>query len=77
MEKFAMSLFRTIFAYENGREVATLGFVFTECLRYGFALPSHPEAKNGGRHKQGNNRPPLTNPTKDRAVGGNKSVWLF
>ena len=28
-----MSLFRTIFAFENGREVANLGFVFTECLR--------------------------------------------
>ena len=50
-----MSLFRTIFAFENGREVANLGFVFTECLRSAFALPSLPEAKkrgrNGGRKK--------------------------
>ena len=30
--KFAMSLFRAIFAFGNGREVANLGFVFTECL---------------------------------------------
>ena len=35
-----MSLFRTIFAFENGREMANLGFVFTECLRSAFALPS-------------------------------------
>ena len=35
-----MSLFRTIFAFENGREMANLGFVFTECLHSGFALPS-------------------------------------
>ena len=34
-----------IFAFENGREVATLGFVFTRCLRSAFALPSLPEAK--------------------------------
>ena len=34
-----MSLFRTIFAFENGREMANLGFVFTECLHSGFALP--------------------------------------
>ena len=35
-----MSLFRAIFAFENGREVANLGFVFTECLHSAFALPS-------------------------------------
>ena len=35
-----MSLFRTIFAFENGREMANLGFVFTECLRSAFALGS-------------------------------------
>ena len=35
-----MSLFRTIFAFENGREMANLGFVFTECLHSAFALPS-------------------------------------
>ena len=35
-----MSLFRTIFAFENGREVANLGFVFTECLHSAFALGS-------------------------------------
>ena len=50
-----MSLFRTIFAFENGREMANLGFVFTECLRSAFALASLPEAKkrgrNGGRKK--------------------------
>ena len=50
-KKFVMSLFRTIFVFGNGREVANLGFVFTECfhsafalgslcLRSGFALPS-------------------------------------
>ena len=44
-----MSLFRAIFAFENGREVATLGFVFPECLRSAFALPSLPEAKKRGR----------------------------
>ncbi|MBR3488658.1 MAG: hypothetical protein IKH33_05015, partial [Bacteroidales bacterium] len=32
-----MSLFRAIFAFEDGREVATLGFVFPECLRSAFA----------------------------------------
>ena len=35
-----MSLFRTIFAFENGREVANLGFDFTECLHSAFALGS-------------------------------------
>ena len=39
-KKFVMSLFRIIFAFENGREMANLGFVFTECLHSGFALPS-------------------------------------
>ena len=73
-----MSLFRTIFAFENGREMANLAFVFTECLHSAFALPSLPEAKKERSQKQGKNRPPLINPTKDRAVGGkNKSVWLF
>ena len=48
-----MSLFRTIFAFENGREVANLGFDFTECLHSGFALPSlclrSGFARRGGR----------------------------
>ena len=35
-----MSLFRAIFAFGNGREVANLGFVFTECLHSAFALGS-------------------------------------
>ena len=35
-----MSLIRAIFAFENGREVANLGFVFTECLHSAFALGS-------------------------------------
>ena len=39
-KKFAMSLFRAIFAFGNGREVANLGFVFTECLYSAFALGS-------------------------------------
>ena len=39
-KKFAMSLIRTIFAFENGRGMANLGFVFTECLHSAFALPS-------------------------------------
>ena len=50
-KKFVMSLFRTIFAFENGREMANLGFVFPECLRSGFALPSLPEAKKRGRQE--------------------------
>ena len=48
-KKFAMSLIRTIFAFENGREVANLGFVFTVCLHSAFALPSLPEAKKNTR----------------------------
>ena len=39
-KKFVMSLFRIIFAFENGREMANLGFVFTECLHSAFALGS-------------------------------------
>ena len=35
-----MSLIHAIFAFGNGREVATFGFVFPECLRFAFALPS-------------------------------------
>ena len=35
-----MSLIRAIFAFENGREVANLGFVFTVCLHSDFALGS-------------------------------------
>ena len=35
-----MSLIRAIFAFGNGREVANLGFVFTECLHSAFALGS-------------------------------------
>ena len=53
LKKFAMSLFCAIFAVENGREAATLGFVFTECLRSAFALASLPEAKKGGRKEGG------------------------
>ena len=49
-----MSLFHTIFAFGNGREVANLGFVFPECLRHAFALSSLPEAKKGRRLAQGN-----------------------
>ena len=48
-KKFAMSLIRAIFAFENGREVANLGFVFTVCLHSAFALPSLPEAKKNTR----------------------------
>ena len=48
-----MSLIRAIFAFGNGREVANLGFVFSECLRYAFALGSLLEAKKGGRQTQG------------------------
>ena len=44
-----MSLIRAIFAFGNGREVANLGFVFSECLRSAFALGSLLEAKKGGR----------------------------
>ena len=64
-----MSLFRTIFAFENGREVATLRFVFTECLRHDFALTPHPEAKGGRKLAKGTDSLPLTNPTKDRGKG--------
>ena len=39
-KKFVMSLIRIIFAFENEREVASFGFVFSECLRYAFALAS-------------------------------------
>ena len=53
-KKFVMSLFRTIFAFGNGREVANLGFVFSECLRHAFALSSLPEAEKGRRLAQGN-----------------------
>ena len=41
LKKFAMSQFRTIFAFGNGREMATLGLVSSEvpssCLRRAFA----------------------------------------
>ena len=47
-KKFVMSLFRTIFAFGNGREVANLGFVFSECLRHAFALTPLLEAKKKG-----------------------------
>ena len=47
-------------------------------VRSAFASGGEEKRETGGRQKQGKNRPPLTNPTKDRAVGGkNKSVWLF
>ena len=39
-KKFAMSLFRAIFAFGNGREMANLVLVFPECLRSAFALGS-------------------------------------
>ena len=39
-KKFAMSLIRAIFAFENGREVANLGFVFAVCLHSASTLPS-------------------------------------
>ena len=48
-----MSLFRAIFAFGNGREVANLEPVFSECLRYAFALASLSEAKKRGRQAQG------------------------
>ena len=51
-----MSLFRTIFAVENGREVANSVSVFTECLHYAFALPSLPEAKKRGRQEGDRNK---------------------
>ena len=38
-KKFVMSLFRTIFAFGNGREVPNFVLVFPECLRSAFALP--------------------------------------
>ena len=49
-----MSLFRAIFAFENGRKAASRGLVFPECLRHAFALSSLPEAKSGRRPAQGN-----------------------
>ncbi len=66
-----MSLFRTIFAFENGREMANLGFVFTECLHSAFALGSlclHSGFASGGEEKhkamrqqrQGTNKRSLT-----------------
>ena len=52
-KKFVMSLFRAIFAFGNGREVATLGLVFlvmpSSCLRRAFVVPSLPEAEKGRR----------------------------
>ena len=39
-KKFVMSLFRIIFVFGNGREVANLVLVFPECLHSAFALPS-------------------------------------
>ena len=53
-KKFVMSLFRTIFAFGNGRKAASRGLVFPECLRHAFALPSLPEAEKGRRLAQGN-----------------------
>ena len=44
-----MSLFRAIFAFENGREVANLILVIPECLRSAFALASLSEAKKSTR----------------------------
>ena len=48
-KKFAMSLFRAIFAFGNGREMANFVLDFPECLRSGFALASLPEAKKNTR----------------------------
>ena len=39
-KKFVMSLFRIIFVFGNGREVANLVLVFPECLHSAFALGS-------------------------------------
>ena len=39
-KKFAMSLFRAIFAFGNGREMANFVLDFPECLRSAFALGS-------------------------------------
>ena len=52
-----MSLFRAIFAFGNGLEVATLGLVFLvvppSCLRRAFVVPSLPEAEERGGQAQG------------------------
>ena len=52
-KKFAMSLFRAIFAFGNGREMANLVLVFPKCLRSAFALPSLPEARAEGKKEEG------------------------
>ena len=69
IEKFAISLFRSIFATGNRCEAATLGFIFPMCLRFAFALASLLESKKGGIQTQSTHTSPVTNPTKDRKVG--------
>ena len=59
VKKFIVSLFRTIFAFGNGQEADSLGFVLPKCLRSAFALPSLAEAKKRGRQTQGTVLPPL------------------
>ena len=43
VKKFIVSLFRTIFAFGNGQEAATLGFVLPKCLRSVFAQEAKPQ----------------------------------
>ena len=64
VKKFIVSLFRTIFAFGNGQEADSLGFVLPKCLRSAFALPSLEGAKKRGRQTQGTAH--HYNPTKDR-----------
>ena len=45
-----MSLFRAIFAFGNGREVANLEPVFSECLRSGFAFGGEEKRETGTGH---------------------------
>ena len=55
-KKFVMSLFRTIFVFGNGREVANLGFVFTECLRSAFASEGEEKHKAMRQQRHGTNK---------------------
>ena len=50
-----MSLFRTIFAFGNGREMPNLVLVFPECLRSASTLASLPEAKKNTRQHDSRN----------------------
>ncbi|MBR3724569.1 MAG: hypothetical protein IKN11_04160 [Bacteroidales bacterium] len=73
-----MSLFRAIFAFGNGREVANLEPVFSECLRYAFALASLPEAKKRGRQAQGTASHLWgTSPRRQSGLVGRRSIWQF